>query len=450
MSARTSRIAWLACSPAVIAITALVLRLAGVFAALQWKPWIVANMSLTGGEVVQVARSIVLGNGFGNPVPGVSTGPTAWLCPVYAYIVAGVSKLTGVHTLTSTVILVCLNCIFVALTVFPIYAIARRTFGVATAVAAGWLWVVLPTAWNIPMRFVWDSTLNALSLAAIFWATLAVLGQRRLRMWILYGTLWALGALINASILSLAPFFFAWLLRKLRREPLLQWQLVATAALAFVLGVAPWTVRNYLVFGKFIPIRSNFGLVLWMGNHEGGSGFDGTLSPFWNREQAALYQQMGEVAYMKEKKHEAMAYIASHPAATIKLGLHNAWTFWVNVTDPMANPWRGRQPASADLVPNAIVIAGALLGAWLMLRWRNPAAFLYSAVLIFFPIVHYLTRPALRFRFTIEPLLAVLAGYGAVYVFQYLRGKAAEPQTIPYELAGGPSQQETSAVVGAR
>ncbi len=188
-----------------------------------------------------------------------------------------------------------------------------------------------------------------------------------------------------------------------------------------MLGVAPWTLRNYFVFGKFVPVRSNLGLVLWMGNHEGTFGFDASLSPYWNLDEAVLYQKMGEMAYMKEKKHEAIAFMKSHPAATLKSTLHNVWTFWFDVTNHLANPWRGRQLTSIDLIANAIVILCCVLGTFLALRTRNPAGILYLAILVFFPLVHYFTRPALRFRFAIEPILMVLAGYGTVCVLHWIR-----------------------------
>ena len=195
-----------------------------------------------------------------------------------------------------------------------------EALGTSVAVLASWVWVVLPSAWQIPVRLAWDSTLNALSFAVIFWATLAVRGQRRLWPGPAYGALWAIGALINASILSLAPFFFGWLLWELRKEAAPWLKPLVTAVLVFALGVAPWTLRNYLVFGKFIPIRSNMGLVIWMGNHPGGRGFDATLSPYGNPQQALLYQQMGEITYMSAKKHEAVAFMKSHPSQDARHG----------------------------------------------------------------------------------------------------------------------------------
>ena len=408
-------------NPAFIAITATVLRLAGLGLLFRFRPWLVFSPS-TGGEVAQIARSIALGRGFGNPLGVVTTGPTAWLCPVYPYIVAGGYKLGGIYTLNSRLLLLALNCVFAGLTIFPIYGIARRTLGTTAAVCAAWIWVVLPVAWQVPLKLVWDSTLNALSFAVIFWATLAVRGQRRSMMWAGYGAHWAIGALINASILSLMPFFFGWLLWQARKESAPWLKPLATAALVFALCLAPWTARNYLAFGKFVLIRSNFGLVLWMGNHPGSYGFDVSLTPFGNVEPAADYRRMGEIAFMEDRKNKAYAFIESHPARTLGLALRNAWTFWIDVTDRKANPWYG-SPGYLNIrfASNVALILLVLAGTFQMLRSRNPAALLYLAVAAFFPLIYYLTRPAVRFRFAIEPILTILAAYGAVFLFQWIK-----------------------------
>jgi 4-amino-4-deoxy-L-arabinose transferase-like glycosyltransferase len=418
------------CTPTFIAMTATVLRLLGLIWAFRFRPWLVVGPS-TGGEVAQIARSIVLGRGFGNPLGVVITGPTAWLCPVYPYIVAGAYKVAGIYTGKSRLLLLALNCVFAGLTVFPIYAIARRSFGTTTAVCAAWMWVVLPVAWHIPIRLAWDSTLNALSFAVLFWATLAVLAQRRLLLWVGYGALWAISALINASVLSLAPFFFGWLLWELRKESAQWLRPLATAALVFALGLAPWTIRNYLAFGRFVLIRSNFGLVLWMGNHPGPYGFDQTLSPFANAVPAADYVRMGEMAFMADRKQKAYSFMRAHPGRTMGLTLRNVWKFWLDVTDHEANPWYGdSQRLNVRFFSNAVLVMLALAGTIQMLRQRSPASPLYLSVVLFFPLVYYVTRPGIRFRFAIEPILTILAAYGAVCIFQLIQERRLRTREV--------------------
>ncbi len=57
-----------------------------------------------GYEAGRIARSIVEGHGFGSPLFE-DTGPTAWMTPVYPYLVAGVFKVFGVYTKTSAIVL---------------------------------------------------------------------------------------------------------------------------------------------------------------------------------------------------------------------------------------------------------------------------------------------------------------------------------------------------------
>ena len=58
----------------------------------------------------RVARSILLGHGFGNVFA--DTGPTAILPPVYCYVVAAIFKIFGDHTAASIIATLALNCVF--------------------------------------------------------------------------------------------------------------------------------------------------------------------------------------------------------------------------------------------------------------------------------------------------------------------------------------------------
>ena len=50
-----------------------------------------------GFEAGRIARSIAQGEGFSSPLYE-KTGPTAWLTPVYPYILAGFFKVFGIYT----------------------------------------------------------------------------------------------------------------------------------------------------------------------------------------------------------------------------------------------------------------------------------------------------------------------------------------------------------------
>lgn len=81
-----------------------------------------------GGEAGRIARSIALGEGFSNPLFG-QTGPTAWLSPVFPYLLAGIFKVFGIYSKTSALVTLSLDSLFSALTCIPVFLIARMHFG---------------------------------------------------------------------------------------------------------------------------------------------------------------------------------------------------------------------------------------------------------------------------------------------------------------------------------
>ncbi|MGH9770665.1 MAG: hypothetical protein ACRD4Q_03040 [Candidatus Acidiferrales bacterium] len=376
-----------------------------------------------GYEAGRIAESIASGGGFASPLASVHTGPTAWLVPIYPYLMAGIFKLWGIFSLRSRFILQTLNCAFSALTVFPIYAIAKRTFGLGIACYAAWLWVFLPNAWHIPIADIWDTSLTALLFILIFWATLAIRDQRRVFMWAVYGTLWAVGALVNASILSVLPFFLAWLAWEGWKRQSTSVLLACIALLTCVLGLMPWTLRNYRIFHKWIPLRSNFGLELWLGNNPGTDDVNSfSQHPALNSAEASLFTRLGELAYMRVKKQEALAYIRSHPAETLARVLHRVATNWFAVTDRPESTWSSSPPyVKALSLLNACLILSGWFGAVVAFRARNSQALPYLLVLLIFPLVYYLTHTLVRYRFPIDPLLAILSVNGVAAVLAWAR-----------------------------
>src|ERR1700733_11194855 len=142
-----------------IAVAAFALRI-GILSVV-WLRGVPAE-SRYGFETGNIAFAIASGHGFSSPLSFFPTGPSAWLAPIYPFLLAGIFKIWGIFTVKSQIVAQALNCFFSAITVLPIYAIAKRSFGVRVAVGAAWLWVVVPSAWHIPIAYIWDTALTAL------------------------------------------------------------------------------------------------------------------------------------------------------------------------------------------------------------------------------------------------------------------------------------------------
>jgi hypothetical protein len=377
-----------------------------------------------GYEAGRIAESIASGRGFRSPLGSVQTGATAWLCPIFPYLMAAVFRVCGIFTLKSLLVIQILNCAFVSFTVFPIHAIARRSFGALhesldqsnVALFAPWLWVVLPSAIHTPVADIWDTSLTGLLFALIFWATLEMREQQSALRWASYGALWAVGVLTNASMLSVFPFFIGWLVFS---RPETSADRLGRAALSiFVLALLlmPWTIRNHRALGEWLPLRSNFGVELWLGNNPAGNDVNSfALHPFQNPLEASRFESLGEIEYMKQKEHEAIAFMRANPGATLHLVARRVALYWFAVSDRPRFDWSTVPFYVKVLVfANLLMLLFAWFGAATALRRSRPGAMLFVLALLVFPIPYYITHALVRYRFPLDPILAILGVYGVL------------------------------------
>jgi 4-amino-4-deoxy-L-arabinose transferase-like glycosyltransferase len=367
-----------------------------------------------GGELGSVAASIASGHGFSSPMRMVPTGPTALFAPIYPYLIAGIFKFSGIFSPASALIIHTMECAFSAFTCWPIYAIGKKAFGTRTAVAAAWVWVLFPTAIYFSVEWVWDTSLAALWMALLVAATLELRGSDKLRSWVGYGALWTIGTLINPSLLSVLPFLGVWAIWPLRQRLATAAKLSAACAVIFVVGISPWTIRNYVVFHRFIPLRSNFGLELWLGNHSELPGR--SVHPVDYQPELDEYVRLTEIPYMQEKEAQAFAFIRTHPADAANFTLHRFADTWLQVSDSPADLWR-----TAPLFLRTFIVANclfsllSLLGALFAYRSQSESALPLATVLLVFPFVFYFTHTALRYRFLMEPIMEILTVFAIAY-----------------------------------
>jgi hypothetical protein len=201
--------------------------------------------------------------------------------------------------------------------------------------------------------------------------------------------------------------------------------------------MVPWTVRNHRVFGKFIVLRSNFGLELWLGNNPGvPDTWSPWLHPNDSLEEAEKYKRMGEIAFMAEKQREAIEFMRTHPAETLRLMYRRFINTWVGISDSPADEWAASPwYLRGFIVLNVAFPLLALLGFLFARRSRSEEALPYFIMLMVFPLVFYLTHSSLRYRFPMDPIMMVLAAYGVAYPISLWNERAA---TRPRAVAAAP------------
>jgi hypothetical protein len=316
--------------------------------------------------------------------------------------------------------------LFSVLTCVPVFYAGKRIAGIGLGATAAWMWAIFPNAAIIPFQWIWDTSLSGLLAAAIVWATLAVADSKRLRDWGAYGLLWGAALMTNATLLSGLPFLLGWMAyRQWKQTGGRAFTNAAVAAGVIVLCCVPWTVRNYVVFHAFIPLRSPLGLQLWLGNNDQyRDAFPGWLHPIDNMAERAKYLRMGEVAYMKEKQSAALQWIIAHPRRELALFKDRFIATWAGTPHPLKDFLRTPSLLIRSVfVCNALAALGALAGTVLFFADRKLRAYAIpvTAFPIVFPFSSYLSQALFRYRYPIDPLVLLLAAVALLWLLSQAR-----------------------------
>ena len=418
------RVRALLMSPAFIFAAALVLRLSYLAAEVLTSPPVPSGHLPLLHETGRIAISIAQGRGFSSPLKA-DTGPTAWMTPVYPYLLAAVLKVFGIYTVHADIAIKVLNNVFSALVCLPLFAIGRRVFGTAVGAAACWLWIFSYTAFFFSTWWVWDTSLSALALTLLLWATYALDDQDGAVGWAGYGGLWAVGTLVNPAVLSTFPGLLAYAAYRAHKRGAPWRRLSVVAVVILTVGISPWIIRNQMVFHGKVWLRSNFGLELWLGNNpEVPATWSWWLHPNDNDKEGAKFARMGELAYMQEKKSAAIEFIKTHPVDVARFEFHRFMENWTGTDDPIADVfWNLPLWAQAMLFWNCSFSLLAWIGLVCARRGEPVQCLPILVVFLFFPVIYYVTHNTPRYRHPMEPAMALLAVYAIAYPMKVWREK---------------------------
>jgi hypothetical protein len=290
----------------------------------------------------------------------------------------------GTGSLASTV-LVALQVLFSLATLWVVMYSARVHFGIHAANIAGILYALYPSMVVVPVK-IGDATVSTLFVAAIF-AAASTLYVARWKF-VPAGIACAVAGLVNPALIPVLWALCGWAAWKVKRIPWL-------GMLAFIVVFSPWPIRNAMSMHAFIPLRSDFGYELNIGNHAGSDGdFVQSMNPMMDSAEREDFIAKGEVRYLAEKSALARAYILSHKGRFIELCFKRFIQFWAGIEE-------GGPPTT---IPLLIFAAGGLF----LLRKRKSLLALYAIPLIVYPLPYYVTHVYMRFQYMIDPILTVL------------------------------------------
>ena len=361
-----------------------------------------------------IARNMLAGRGFTYPHHGITY--FSYIAPLPAWLSAASYWLTG-----SLALHMALQILAGALLAVAAALLARRIFGgTAAMLAAGVLVAVHPG-----LIVYSASRAHSLPFDALLF-TLAVLQAIRvaerpthLRAATL-GLVVGLGILSRATVLLALPVAAAWIL--LVRPTLPRRKALGAAALAGVCAavvVAPWSVRNSQLHGRFVFLVTTDGEVFWRGNNPSATGTShidaertvlSALSPVDVQE---LHRQRDEIAQSEWFRARALKFIREHPDAFVGLTLRKFLYFWWYAsTTGLLYPPGWFQLYLAYYV-TALLLAA--VGSWsIAVAGGRPAqyALLIGLILVAVSSFQSLFYVEGRHRWAVEPMILVMSGGG--------------------------------------
>jgi hypothetical protein len=346
------------------------------------------NRGFVHSEAANIAESLVLHHAYAGAY--FTTQPTAWLAPVYPAVTAVVFQFFGVKSFASIVVLASLNALFAALTSIYLCRIAANRFGQQTGFVAGWIWALCPYIALIPF-VIWDTCLAGLIFAYAVWKLLSIEHCLEPRKWIECGIIWGLLALTSPVLLAPLP---AWTLYWIWKKPS-RLAPMAVMALTVFLCAAPWCLRNALVVGTGFSPRSN----AWAEVYYGEAGF-----AEHGNGPSGEYQRLGEAKYVALLKQRTQTFIRTHPREFLTAALHRVVPFWTV-------PW------PFTLVAALLILSA--LASLLLAPWEKVAPLAF--ILFFCPLIYYFCYSFSRYRYPVDAMVCVLAGYSVTRAFQWMR-----------------------------
>jgi 4-amino-4-deoxy-L-arabinose transferase-like glycosyltransferase len=401
-----------------VGIVALGTRAAVVILTASWSFPTEGNSWSFAYEMGQIAASIASGDGFGWPeYSDHPTGPTAWMPPIYPFIIAALFKFFGVYSDQAAIALLALQTIISLVTCFCLYRIGKQVFNSQVGLLAAFFLAVYPPSIHFAVQKIWSTTLFSCCLLLIILGLMKLKTQMTASNGIWLGVLGGFTALVDPIIVVSYPFVLLWLYVNSNRDRVTTFKVLAVMVVLFFLSIGPWLIRNYIVFGQYVFIKSNFGHELFLGNNKYASGsFNAPQSRETIRDlEKQSLKSSDEPFRNKLLLDKAVAFISEHPLQFLELTgsrfLHY-WTFMMQST------------RSTKLVSFAIYLSLLSVGiAGLLLS--NPKVPEVQLIWLFpltLPLPYYFTVVGLvRYRFPVEAVLMIPAAYATYRLFKALR-----------------------------
>jgi len=342
------------------------------------------------------------------------TGVTARRAPLYPHFIAGVYLVFGQDPDAVRLVQIVVNSLLVVL----IYLFGRQVYSDAVGILAGIFAVIYPVFVYLPSRFLTENVFVVLVFLSTWY--LISHAQRSFVHYAIGGGLIGLAILTRPALLLAPPFLFLWVLgHSGRLRPALIRTLALTAGMACIM--APWTVRNYLVFDQFIPVTTNSGITLLHDNNVfiremGWAGPQNRIfrpeliDPAFS-EDSVTWQSLNEAEQDKAYFNYAIRWIYHNPGEFLLLLPRKIVSYLHFSQGANTVEVKTRLMDLVNLMSYGLLLPLMLVGFGWTLRHEGREQRLIHYILATFLLGVLIYAGGVRLRLPIEPFLLLFAAY---------------------------------------
>lgn len=373
-----------------------------------------------GAEYYFIARALASGKGFSNPFQE-DTGPTAWMPPVYPFFLALLIKLLRSTFLVACIVVFLKNIILLS-TGLVINETAKRTLKrIQPAYVVVFYGIYLVTHFRWFFQITHDVWILLL-LMCVLYCTAVFINENRIGLtcavnWGICGGLTALASPILGIVWFLLVFFT--IATKKNGKVLM----VST-----VLGcllVSSWGVRNYIVFNKLIPIKSNFYYEVYSTNFETDDGlFDESMlteEPVWTlgKDAESPYRKLGEIKFLEKYEEKFFSAFRQNPYAFLS-NVKNRFVAAVLVYHPYNHTYE------KSMVCKQILHILPFIGIMLVVFLRGYTGSVHIRIALLMYVVYLLpyiiASYYIRYAIPLTPLKILFIFWGVDLTIPWLEG----------------------------
>ena len=341
------------------------------------------------------------------------TTPTAYRPPAYPLLLAtgmmlGV-PITALRVANASTLLACMALLYLLL----------RKHNAAHAKLAALLIMTYPVLMYTASTFYPQIPATAILLSALvlLFSSPVPPGNRRCII---------AGILLGLTILMVPTFGFTLVFtavfiaaQSYNRENLRNAMLILCGA---GIAIAPWVSRNALVFNRFIPLSTNNGINLLLGNSENTTPNSGTTTDISRYDQVA--RLLPEIQANDYYCQAAITYIKDHPFQALKLYAGKLANYFNYQNHLFVQSERSWIRTLSMLFSYSLLLVLALFRLAMAYHYPLLSIEKYIACLYFLhaPVsAIFFTR--IRFRLPMDILLIVLAASSVIIIANYLRSR---------------------------